>query len=67
MQAGSTGHVSVMVEEVLEFLDAAGAPGKEVIASRRAQFAALLLSLENVHGFPALPSREHQAALEVTG
>src|SRR5947209_5762249 len=42
------------LEEVLEFLDAAGAPGKEIIANQRARFAALLLSLENVHAFPAL-------------
>src|SRR5207248_5567471 len=42
------------LEEVLEFLDAAGAPGKEVLASRGAGFAAILLSLENVHGFPTL-------------
>jgi aspartate kinase len=42
------------LEEVLEFLDAAAAPGKEVVASRPAGFAALLLSLENVHGFSAL-------------
>jgi aspartate kinase len=40
--------------EVLEFLDAAGAPGKEVLASRSAGFAAVLLSLENVHGFSTL-------------
>jgi aspartate kinase len=39
--------------EVLEFLDAAGAAGKEITASR-AGGASLLLSLENVHGFPAL-------------
>ncbi|MFL6110690.1 MAG: aspartate kinase, partial [Catenulispora sp.] len=42
------------LEEVLEFLDAAGAPGKEVLASRGAGFAAVLLSLENVHGFSTL-------------
>jgi aspartate kinase len=40
--------------EVLEFLDAEGAAGKEVTASRSGGHASLLLSLENVHGFPAL-------------
>jgi aspartate kinase len=40
--------------EVLEFLDAAGAAAKEVTASRAGSHAALLLSLENIHGFPAL-------------
>jgi aspartate kinase len=42
------------LEEVLEFLDAAGASGKEVLANRDAGFAAILLSLENVHGFDTL-------------
>lgn len=42
------------LEEVLEFLNAEGAAPKEVLANRAAGFAALLLSLENVHGFLAL-------------
>jgi aspartate kinase len=42
------------LEELLEFLDAAGAPGKEIVANRGAGFAAVLLSLENIHGFPTL-------------
>ena len=39
---------------MLEFLDAAGAAPKEVAAHPGAGFGALLLSLENIHGFPAL-------------
>ncbi len=42
------------LDEVLEFLDAAGAAAKEITASRAAGHATLLLSLENVHGFAAL-------------
>jgi aspartate kinase len=42
------------LEALLEFLDAAGAPVKEVLASESAGFGAVLLSLENIHGFPAL-------------
>jgi aspartate kinase len=41
------------LEEVVEFLDASGTPPKEVM-SQRGCFAALLLSLENIHGFSTL-------------
>src|SRR5260370_33554319 len=42
------------LEELLEFLAAAGAAGKAVLATRAAEFAALLLSLENIHSFTSL-------------
>jgi aspartate kinase len=42
------------LEEVLEFLDAAGAPVREVLADHAAGFAALLLPRENLHGLAAL-------------
>jgi aspartate kinase len=42
------------LEEVLEFMAAAGAPVREVLTDQTAGFAALLLSRENLHGFAAL-------------
>jgi aspartate kinase len=61
--AGVTGETDLVLlrllqperlEEVLEFLDAAGASPKEVIAYPVEGFGALLLSLENLHAFPAV-------------
>ncbi len=42
------------LEEILEFLDAAGAPPSELFADPEAGSATLLFSLDNIHNFPAV-------------
>ena len=42
------------LEEVLEFLDAGGAPAGAVLAHRAAGFGLLLIARENAHGLAAL-------------
>lgn len=45
------------LEELLELLDDLGAPVKEIVTGRDGGFGQVLLSLENIHNFPALRAR----------